>query len=132
MNLKRAGRKPLAITKRELEIMKLLWNQGPMFVRELLEFYPDPKPHFNTVSTTIRILEDKGYVAHEVVGTSHRYYAVAQEQQFRDKSLKELISTFFNNSYRSAISALVEEEKISIEELKEIIDLVEKKSENTH
>ncbi|MBD5207621.1 MAG: BlaI/MecI/CopY family transcriptional regulator [Bacteroidales bacterium] len=132
MNLKRAGRKPLAITERELEIMKLLWNQGPMFVRELLEFYPDPKPHFNTVSTTIRILEDKGYVAHEVVGTSHRYYAVAQEQQFRDKSLKELISTFFNNSYRSAISALVEEEKISIEELKEIIDLVEKKSENTH
>lgn len=132
MNLKRAGRKPLAITERELEIMKLLWNQGSMFVRELLEFYPDPKPHFNTVSTTIRILEDKGYVAHEVVGTSHRYYAVAQEQQFRDKSLKELISTFFNNSYRSAISALVEEEKISIEELKEIIDLVEKKSENTH
>ena len=132
MNLKRAGRKPLAITERELEIMKLLWNQWPMFVRELLEFYPDPKPHFNTVSTTIRILEDKGYVAHEVVGTSHRYYAVAQEQQFRDKSLKELISTFFNNSYRSAISALVEEEKISIEELKEIIDLVEKKSENTH
>ena len=129
MNLKRGGRKPLAITEKELEIMKLLWNHGPMFVREMLHYYPDPKPHFNTVSTTVRNLEEKGYIGHEALGGSYRYHPLAEEQQFRDKSLKELIATFFNNSYRSAVSALVEEEKISIDELKEIIDLVEQRSQ---
>ena len=129
MNLKRGGRKPLAITEKELEIMKLLWNHGPMFVREMLQYYPDPKPHFNTVSTTVRNLEEKGYIGHKAVGGSYRYHPLAEEQQFRDKSLKELIATFFNNSYRSAVSALVEEEKISIDELKEIIDLVEQRSQ---
>ena len=129
MNLKRGGRKPLAITEKELEIMKLLWKHGPMFVREMLQYYPDPKPHFNTVSTTVRNLEEKGYIGHEALGGSYRYHPLAEEQQFRDKSLKELIATFFNNSYRSAVSALVEEEKISIDELKEIIDLVEQRSQ---
>ena len=129
MNIKRRGRKPLAITEKEFEIMKLLWQHGPLFVREMLQYYPDPKPHFNTVSTTVRNLEEKGYIGHEAVGGSYRYNSLAEEQQFRDKSLKELVANFFNNSYRSAVSALVEEEKISIDELKEIIDLIEKKSQ---
>ncbi len=131
MALKKAGRKPATITEKEMEIMKLLWHHGPLFVREMLEFYPDPKPHFNTVSTTVRILEEKGYISHECVGASHRYFAVAPEQQFRDRSFKELIGNFFNNSYRSAVSALVEEEKISVNELREIIRLVEQKSQTS-
>lgn len=120
----------MEITEKELEIMKLLWKHGPMFVREMLEFFPEPKPHFNTVSTTVRNLEDKGYIGHEAVGASYRYRAVAAEQQFRDRSFKQLIGTFFNNSYRSAVSALVEEEKITVEELREIIELVESKTQN--
>ena len=48
--------------------MSLLWNRGPLFVREMLECFPEPRPHFNTVSTTVRNLEEKGYVGHEVVG----------------------------------------------------------------
>ena len=131
MTLKKGGRKPSAITEKEMDIMKLLWHNGPLFVREMLQFYPDPKPHFNTVSTTVRILEEKGYISHECIGSSHRYYAVAPEQQFRDRSFKELIGNFFNNSYRSAVSALVEEEKISIDELREIIQLVEEKSNSS-
>ncbi|MDE7414405.1 MAG: BlaI/MecI/CopY family transcriptional regulator [Muribaculaceae bacterium] len=129
--MKKGGRKPSVITEKEMEIMKLLWHKGPMFVREMLEYYPEPKPHFNTVSTTVRILEEKGYISHECVGTSHRYFAVAPERQFRDRSFKDLIGTFFNNSYRSAVSALVEEEKISVEELREIIRMVEEKSQSS-
>lgn len=131
MNIKKGGRRPVAITEREMDIMKLLWHKGPMFVREMLQYYPEPKPHFNTVSTTVRILEEKGYISHECVGASHKYYAVAPEQQFRDRSFKELVGNFFNNSYRSAVSALVEEEKISVDELREIIRLVEEKSQSS-
>ena len=105
--------------------MRMLWQNGPMFVRQMLERYPDPKPHFNTVSTTVRILEDKGYVAHEVVGGSFRYYAVAEMEQFRQRSFSDLVKRYFNNSYASAVSALVKDEKISVDELREIIRLIE-------
>lgn len=53
----KAGRKPQILTEKELVIMRMLWEHGPMFVREMLEIYPEPKPHFNTVSTIVRILE---------------------------------------------------------------------------
>lgn len=124
----KAGRKAQILTEKETILMRMLWDRGPMFVREMLEIYPEPKPHFNTVSTIIRILEDKGHVGHEVVGASHRYYAIARQADFRKKSLARLVSDYFNNSYKNAVSALVEEEKISLDELREIIDLVERKN----
>lgn len=124
----KAGRKAQILTEKETILMRMLWDRGPMFVREMLEIYPEPKPHFNTVSTIIRILEDKGHVGHEVVGASHRYHAIARQEDFRKKSLARLVSDYFNNSYKNAVSALVEEEKISLDELREIIDLVERKN----
>lgn len=127
----KAGRKPQILTEKELVIMRMLWEHGPMFVREMLEIYPEPKPHFNTVSTIVRILEDKGHVGHAVVAASHRYYAVARQEDFRKKSLARLVSDYFNNSYKNAVSALVEEEKISLDELREIIDLVERKNSDS-
>lgn len=123
----KAGRKRQVLTEKESVIMRMLWEHGPMFVREMVELYPEPRPHFNTVSTLVRILEEKGYVAHEVVGNSHRFYAVARMEEFRDRSLGDVIRDYFNNSYKSAVSALAQEEKISVEELREIIDLIESK-----
>ena len=125
----KAGRKPKALTDKEAAVMKLLWERGPMFVREMLELYPEPRPHFNTVSTTVRNLKEKGYVTHEAIGASHRYAAAVPPEHFRDKSLAEVVRNFFNNSYKSAVSALVEEEKISVEELREIIDIIERKKQ---
>ena len=115
------------LTEKETQIMRLLWEHGPMFVREMLEYYEEPRPHFNTVSTTVRILEEKGCVGHEAVGSAHRYHAVAQPADFRSRSLTEVVRSFFNNSYASAVSALVEDEKISVDELRHIIDMVEKR-----
>lgn len=94
----------------------------------MLEAYPEPRPHFNTVATTVRILEEKGYVAHEVLGGSHRFYAVADKNDFRDRSLAEVIRNYFDNSYKSAVSALAEEEKISVDELREIIEIIENRN----
>lgn len=124
----KAGRKRQVLTEKESVIMNMLWTEGPLFVREMVERYPEPRPHFNTVATTVRILEDKGYVAHDVLGGSHRFRAVAEKNDFRDRSLAEVIRNYFDNSYKSAVSALAEEEKISVEELREIIDLIESKN----
>lgn len=113
------------LSEREAEIMGFLWEHGPLFVREMLEHFPDPRPHFNTISTTVRILEDKGYVAHEAIAGSHRYYAVAQASDFAGRSLAQVIKSYFNGSASAAVSALVEEERLSVDELRQIIEMVE-------
>ncbi len=123
----KAGRKKQILTEKEAELMNILWDCGPLFVREIVEKYPQPRPHFNTVATTVRILEEKGYVAHEAIGGAHRFYAVASKNEFRDKSLAGIIRDYFGNSYKSVVSALAEEEKISVEELREIITFIEQK-----
>lgn len=120
----------IRLTEKESVIMNLLWREGPLSVRQMLEFYPEPKPHFNTVSTTVRILEDKGYVSHEASGNAFRYFATADMTDYRDKSLSQIVNNYFGNSYKSAVSALVQEEKLSVEELKEIIDMIEKGKED--
>lgn len=122
----KAGRKRQLLTEKESEIMNILWDHGPLFVREMLEYYPEPRPHFNTVATTVRILESKGYVDHEVLGTSHRFKAIVERKKLSSRSLADVIRNYFGNSYKMAVSALVEEEKISVDELKEIVDLIEK------
>lgn len=118
----------IKLTEKETPIMNLLWEKGPMFVREVVAAYPELRPHFNTISTQIRILEDKGFVSHNVVGGAFQYYAVVGREQFIERSFSDIVRSFFNNSYKSAVSALVEEEKISVDELRQIIDMVEKQS----
>lgn len=124
----KAGRKKQVLTEKESAIMNMLWEQGPMFVREMLEHYPEPRPHFNTVSTLVRILEGKGYVSHEVVANSHRFFAVVDKSEFQKQGIADVIRNYFNNSYKMAISALVEDDKLSVEELKEIIEYIEKRN----
>lgn len=124
----KAGRKPQLITDRERGLLEMLWQYGPLFVREMVEHCPEPKLHFNTIATTVRVLEEKGYVGHEVVGGSHRFFAIARKKDFRDRTLANVIRDYFDNSYRNVVSALVEEEKISAEELKEILAIIENKN----
>lgn len=115
------------LTEREAEVMEQFWRRGPLTVRALRDGYDEPRPHVNTISTTVRILEDKGYVTHDDERAPFTYYAVATPADFAGRSLAQIIRNYFNNSYASAVSALVEEEKISVEELREIIDMIESK-----
>lgn len=105
--------------------MDLFWKHGPMFVKELLEFYPDPKPHFNTVSTQVRILEICGFLKHESFGKSYRYEPIISEREYGRRSLAGIVKDYFDNSYMSAVSAFVKEKKISADELRELIDMIE-------
>ena len=114
------------LTAKEEEIMGFFWEKGPLFVKEMLAFYEEPKPHFNTLSTIVRGLEDKGFLSHHTYGNTYQYYAVVSEEDFRKRTLKNVISKYFNNSYLSAVSSLVKEEDISLEELKQLIQDVEK------
>ena len=120
------GRPKSLLTEKEEEIMKRLWEHGPLVVREIVELYPEPRPHFNTVATTVRILEQKGYVGHEAIGGSHRFYFIASIDDCRSRSLGKVIANYFKGSYREAVSALVAEEKITADDLHELLAMVER------
>ncbi|MCI5744463.1 BlaI/MecI/CopY family transcriptional regulator [Phocaeicola faecicola] len=119
-----------SLTAKEEEIMRFFWEKGPMFVKQLVELYEEPRPHFNTLSTIVRGLEEKGYLSHTAYGNSYQYYAVVSEKDFGRKNLKSIISKYFNNSFLGAVSSLVKEEDISVEELKELVRMVEQGKED--
>lgn len=116
----------IKLTAKEEEVMVQFWDRGPMFVRELLAHYDDPKPHFNTLSTIVRGLEEKGFIGHKSFGGSYQYYATLTRDEFKAQSLKHLIGKYYDNSLFSAVSALVENKAVSTDELRELIDLVER------
>lgn len=115
------------LTPKEEELMHLLWEHGPISISKIVELYPYPKPHFNTVSTVVRRLEGKGFVGHNDVGGAFQYFATVPKENFRDRSFGNLIKNYFGGSYFGAVSTLVEEEKISADELKELLLLIERK-----
>ena len=113
------------LTKKEEEIMHFFWEKGPLYVKEIQSFYDEPQPHINTLSTMVRILEDKGMVGHESFGRNYRYHALVDKNEFSKKTLFGIIQKYFDNSYLGAVSALIREENLSIDELRKLIDEVE-------
>lgn len=107
--------------------MKVLWRLKKAFVKEILAEVEGEKPHYNTMSTIVRNLEEKNYVAHEAFGNTHRYYPVVTKEEYRKRFINSTIVDYYDNSYKSLVSFFAKEEKISVQELKEIITLIEKK-----
>lgn len=115
------------LTNKEEEIMHVLWKLEKAFVKDVLNEMDDDKPHYNTLSTIIRNLEEKGYVSHTAYGNTHQYYPVVTKEEYRKGFMNNAIANYFNNSYKSMISFFAKEEKISADELREILDMIEKK-----
>lgn len=114
------------LTAKEEEIMNHIWTNGEMQIRELQALYDEPQPHVNTLSTLVRILEEKGFIAHRAITTRcYKYYAVVSRDEYRNRSLTGVIDKLFGKSYLRAVSTLVSEEKISVDELRELIRRIE-------
>ncbi|MEL7585844.1 MAG: BlaI/MecI/CopY family transcriptional regulator [Prolixibacteraceae bacterium] len=109
------------LTNREEEIMELFWEKGSLFVKEIVDMLSGPKPHYNTISTIVRMLEEKGFVGHEQFGNTYRYHALISREEFSRNTLKEVIGKYFDKSYAAVVSMFVQEEKISPEEIQELI-----------
>ncbi|MFH6602076.1 BlaI/MecI/CopY family transcriptional regulator [Maribacter algicola] len=117
----------LKLTNKEEEVMIILWRLKKAFVKEIMAEIEGDKPHYNTLSTIVRNLEEKKYVSHEAFGNTHRYFPLVTLEAYRKRFVNSKLAEYFDNSYKSMVSFFAKEEKISVEELKEIIDLIEKK-----
>ncbi len=114
------------LTRKEEEAMQILWKAKKGFVKELIDLYDDPKPQYTTLSTVIRGLEDKGFVAHNAYGKNHQYYPLISREEYRKSFMKNVVSDYFGSSYKNVVSFMVDENKISKEDLEEMIRIIEK------
>ena len=114
------------LSEKKEVIMNHFWDKGELFVRELRELYPEPKPHFNTLSTQVRELESDGFLDHKAYGPTYQYFPIVTRDEYSRFSMGGFIGNYFG-SYLNAVSAFVGDGKVSIDELKELIEHLEKK-----
>ena len=122
--------KKVQLTKAEEEVMKILWDLGSGLVRDIRDRFGDPKPARNTVSTVLRILEKKGFVAHEPLGNVHRYDPLLDKSDYSRSQLLCLMDSYFNNSFPAMASMFVNARDLSAKELEELLEETKKEIEN--
>ncbi|ARS36122.1 BlaI/MecI/CopY family transcriptional regulator [Pontibacter actiniarum] len=109
------------LTKAEEEIMQVLWKLKQAFVRDILEELPEPKPAYNTVSTIVRILENKGFVGHEAFGKSHQYYPLVAQDKYKSFFLKSFMRGYFGGSFERLVSFFAKDNNLDVRELDELM-----------
>jgi len=112
------------LTRAEEQIMQVLWKIEKGFVKEILEHFDDPKPAYNTISTIVRILQDKGFVTHIAYGRTHEYYPVVSKEDYSKMRLHTFVNDYFSNSFGKMVSFFAREEKISVKEIEEILKVI--------
>src|SRR5579862_6357786 len=113
------------LTEAELRLMNILWQKGPATVHQLLEALPkNPGLAYNSVLTTIRILEKKGYVKHVKDGRAHVYTPVIERQEATRSAISLLVQRFFGNSREQLVLNILEDESIERGELKRLRQLL--------
>lgn len=115
------------LTRKEEEVMKILWKLEAAFVKEIIEEYDDPKPHYNTISSLIRLLQEKGIVGYQQYGNTYRYYPLITKEEYRRPFMKQVINDYFDNSYQSAVAFFVKEKRLSPDELEELVNMIKDK-----
>lgn len=114
------------LTKAEEQIMHELWEMGRGFVKDIIERLPEPKPAYNTVSTIVRTLETKGFVAHESFGKSHQYLPKISKEEYKKGITGKLLNNYFDNSPKRMLSYFLEENKLDMKELDDILSIIQR------
>jgi predicted transcriptional regulator len=114
------------LTKAEEQIMQVLWKKGPLFLRDIVEILPVPKPHQNTVATILKILVEKEFVEIEVFGRQHRYAAAVTKDTYSKRTMKQMVKGYFEGSFTNVVSFMVKEKNLSIQELEMLLKQIKK------
>lgn len=106
-----------------------IWQSGPCFVKDVVAKYPDPKPPYTTVASIVKNLERKKYVKAKRYGNTYEYTPLIRESEYKRTFLSGVVRDYFENSYKEMVSFFAKDQKISADELKEIIRMIEKGDE---
>lgn len=114
------------LAKREEQIMTVFWDIGTAFIKEVIPHLPDPKPHYNSVATMVKILEEKGFLGHDTVGNLYRYFPVISKEAYQKHDMKDIVEKYFDNSYPRMLAFFAKEQNLSENELNEILAMIKK------
>jgi predicted transcriptional regulator len=114
----------MKLAKREEQIMQVYWELGGAFIKEVIPHLPDPKPHYNSVATMVKILEEKGFLDHEAVGNIHRYFPIVAKEDYQKHAMKDIVKRYFDNSYPRMLAYFAKEQNLTEKEFLEIIDMI--------
>ena len=112
------------LAKREEQIMQVYWELGKAFIKEVIPHLPDPKPHYNSVATMVKILEEKGFLDHDTVGNVYRYFPIVSRDEYQRHFMKDIVSQYFDNSYPRMLAFFAREQNLSEAELNEILQII--------
>ena len=112
------------LTKAEEQIMQILWKIKKGFVHDILEYFPEPKPAYNTVSTIVRILEKKNFVGHNAYGKSHEYYPLMSKKDYTKSFFRYFMKDYFSNSPKEFASFFAKNEKLGVKDLEDILNIM--------
>lgn len=116
------------LTKAEEDIMQILWQLKKANVKAIVKEFPKPKPAYNTVSTIVRILENKGFVDYEKQGKGHVYYPLIEKQEYSNQSINKLVDNYFQGSFKSMVSFFVKKNDMTVKDLESVLKEIDKKS----
>lgn len=120
------------LTRAEEEVMQVLWKIEKGFVKDILELFAEPKPAYNTISTIVRILQDKGFVEHKAYGRTHEYYPVVSKDDYSKNHIKNFVKDYFSGSFEKMVSFFAREKSISVAEMEEIMKIMKGEVKKYH
>jgi predicted transcriptional regulator len=114
------------LTKAEDQVMQILWKLEKAFVKDIVEQMPEPKPAYNTVSTIVRILENKGFVEHKVYGKTHEYSPAISREKYTKFYLNNMIKGYFDGSFQNLVSFFARENKLNANDIQKLLSEIKK------
>jgi len=117
----------MKLAKREEQIMQAFWELQKAFIRDVIPLLPEPRPHYNSVATMVKILEEKGFLDKETVGNMHCYFPRVSREDYQKHAMKDIVSQYFDNSYPRMLAFFAKEQNLSEAEFSEILQLIKSK-----
>lgn len=114
------------LTHSEEEAMLIVWQLGRCNIKEVLDNYEDPKPPYTTLASVIKKLESKKYLKAEPSGNAYRYTPLISQEEYKNSFLSDVVENYFGSSFQNMVTFFAKKEKISTDELREVIRLIEK------
>lgn len=121
----------MQLSKSEEQLMELIWKREKVFMKDLLDSYPNPKPATTTIATLLKRMQDKGYVGYAVFGNSRQYYALIKKDDYFKKQMKGIVKDYFGNSALQFASFFTRSGSLSSAELEELKTIIDKQIKQT-
>jgi len=115
----------MTLSKTEEQLMEVIWKYKKLFMKDIIDSYPDPKPATTTIATLLKRMQVKGFVAYQVYGNSREYYSLVDKDVYFSKHVKGIIKNYFDNSpmqFASFFTTSTNLTTTELEDLKKIID----------